>query len=57
MIGLANNYFCFQDYVKEFYTSKFQELAEKTQEYYDKIINSYREVSMIILEKLAINIG
>jgi len=57
MIGLANNYFCFQDYVKEFYTGKFQELAEKTQEYYDKIINSYREVSMIILEKLAINIG
>lgn len=30
MIGLANNYFSFNDYVKEFYTEKFKELVDKT---------------------------
>lgn len=34
MIGLANNYFCFSDYVKEFSTEKFKDLVDKTHEPY-----------------------
>lgn len=32
-------------------------MAEKTHEAYDKITASFREVSMIILEKLAAGVG
>jgi hypothetical protein len=58
LVGIANNYFAFKDYIKEFYHEKFEEqLKQKTEEAYDKIIDNYREVSMIVLEKIVANIG
>ena len=43
MVALANNYFRFSECVNEFYSEKFApQLAEKTKDAYDKIVNNYK---------------
>lgn len=52
LVGMANNYFRLIKEIDEFYQEKFTSLKEKTKESYDRLKESYREVSMIILDKL-----
>ena len=70
MVALGNNYFKFSEFVTEFYSEKFapltdkkkdggdrKDLSEKTKEAYEKIVKSYKEVSMIVLDKLCSNVN
>ena len=71
MVALANNYFKFKDFVNDFYNEKFgpslahkkndgdkiKDLSEKTKDAYEKIVKSYKEVSMIVLDKLSYNVS
>lgn len=54
LIAIANNYFKVSKEIDEFYSSKFAQLKEKTKENYDKLKDDYREISMVILDKLSL---
>jgi hypothetical protein len=58
MVGIANNYFEFKRCVAELYSEKFKKmLVDRTEDAYNQLVNNYKEISMIILDKLVGGIG
>lgn len=54
LIAISNNYVAFNEQIEEFYNEKFVELKEKTKECYDSLQNEYREISMVIIDRLVL---
>ena len=52
LIAIANNCVVINEEVEEFYNQKLSELQERTRDFYDNLKNQFREVSMVIVDRL-----
>jgi hypothetical protein len=52
LAALANDYLRFSEEVDSFYEDRLSDLQEQTREHYSQLRDDYREVSLLVVEKL-----